>query len=57
MPTNKPVWKNICPYRHTVNLAILPPLKRIPIPDYCNKSKKLPGKIETTVSPSTAIVP
>ena len=53
----KPGWKNICPYRYRVSLPLLPLLKRIPMPDYCNKPKEITVKIEATVYPSTAIVP
>ena len=51
----KPSWKNICPYRHTVNLPILPPLKRIPVPDYCKPKENVNVKIEAIGRPSNLI--
>jgi hypothetical protein len=37
----KPGWKNICPYRHTVSLPLLPLLKWIPVPDYCKPKENV----------------
>jgi len=52
----KPDWKNVCPYRNIplATLPILPPLRRLSVPDYCKvKPKEIPVKIEIPSAPSS----